>query len=902
MSKEMVISTSPHETKVALVEEGQVVEVYVEREKEFGLVGSIYKGRVTRVLPGMQSAFVDIGLDRDAFLYVSDFFEDLEEYEREASPTEVEEPSTEAEEPPAEAEAPPAAEPGEARAQAAAPEAEAPAPSEPAPEPQPVYGEPVPGESVHGEPVHAEPVQGEPVEEERQPDFVHHEPPLRLPEQRPLGRGPQGGRRRHRGGRGRHRGGRGPMDRGPMNRGMAPGMDRGPMDRSPMNRGPMDRGPMNRGPMDRGPMNRGPMDRGPMNRGPMDRGMAPGMARGPRAPYSRPREPQYRPPPEGFEPIILPGESLAKYRDRPARPPAEPPIPSEPRRGEVVAEAVGPDAPLPLTPAHEEIREAEIHEEFRAPATAEPAPEPTTRGESFAEPEAPPEHEAEGPAMSESESEPAATESTEAYPEASTLAEIQRAPQEDKVSLPPSVRDRTAGGVEWERGRGRGRGGRGRGRFGRPRGGRGRGPARPGREERARPTGRGPRMHARPSRGQPAISELLRAGQEIIVQIAKEQMGKKGARITSHVSLPGRYLVFMPTIEHVGVSRKIGTAEERARLRRVLLELKGTISGGFVVRTAASGCTDEDLRQDIDYLVKLWHDVRVRSEERSSPALLHHDLSLVERLLRDHFTQEYESVWIDNEEEYAKVVEFVAHFQPALTNRVKLYTKDAPIFDEMGVQREIDRALQPKVWLKSGGYIVINHTEALVAIDVNTGKYVGKGSTRLEDTIVKTNLDAIKEIVRQIRLRDLGGIIIIDFIDMEDRRNRHRVMAALEDALRVDRSPSKVLGFNEFGLIAITRKRSRLSLERLLCQPCPTCDGIGMVKSIPTLCYEIQNEARKMAHTIDAPELTIRANPEIIKALKVHESELVHELEEQTGKNIILQPDVTLHFEQYNIY
>jgi ribonuclease G len=650
-----------------------------------------------------------------------------------------------------------------------------------------------------------------------------------------------------------------------------------------------------------------------MDRGPMDRGPGFGMSRGPREPYGRgreshyrsPREPRYEPPREEVEPIILPGESLAKYRDRPVRPPAEPSLPGEPRRGEVVAEVVGPEAPLAPAPAHEEIHEAEVHEAIPVP-TAEPARQPGAPGETLAEPEAPSQPEAESPAMPETETELPASESAEAYPEASTLAEIQRTPVGDQVGLPPSVRDRIAGGVEWERGRGRsrGRGGRGRSRFGRDRGrgrgGRGGGPGRgPGREERGRPRMGG---HARPSRGQPAISELLRAGQEIIVQIAKEQMGKKGARITSHVSLPGRYLVYMPTIEHVGVSRKIGTAEERARLRRLLLELKGNISGGFVVRTAASGSTEEDLRQDIDYLVKLWHDIRVRSEERSSPALLHHDLSLVERLLRDHFTQEYESVWIDSEEEYAKVVEFVAHFQPTLANRVKLYTKDAPIFDEMGVQREIDRALQPKVWLKSGGYIVINHTEALVAIDVNTGKYVGKGSTRLEDTIVKTNLDAIKEIVRQIRLRDLGGIIIIDFIDMEDRRNRHRVMAALEEALRADRSPSKVLGFNEFGLIAITRKRSRQSLERLLCQPCPTCVGTGMVKSIPTLCFEIQNEARKMAHTIDAPELTIRANPEIIKALKARESELVHELEEQTGKNIILQPDVTLHFEQYNIY
>ncbi|MGH9862749.1 MAG: Rne/Rng family ribonuclease, partial [Candidatus Acidiferrales bacterium] len=408
--------------------------------------------------------------------------------------------------------------------------------------------------------------------------------------------------------------------------------------------------------------------------------------------------------------------------------------------------------------------------------------------------------------------------------------------------------------------------------------------------------------HARPSRGQPAIAELLRPGQEIIVQIAKEQMGKKGARITSHVTLPGRFLVYMPTIDHIGISRRIGTSEERNRLRRLLLELKGTSSGGFVVRTAAAGCSEEDLRQDIDYLVKLWHDNRVRADESPAPVLLHHDLSLVERLLRDQLSGEYESVWVDSEEEYAKIVEFVSRFQPGLVSRIKLYTKSSPIFEEMGVQQEIDRALRPKVWLKSGGYIVINHTEALVAIDVNTGKFVGKGSTRLEDTIVKTNLEAVKEISRQIRLRDLGGILIIDFIDMEDPRNRMRVMRALEEAQRNDRSPSKLLSFNEFGLVALTRKRTRQPLERLLCQPCPTCVGTGMVKSLETLCFEIQNEARKMAGTIDAPELTIRAHPEIVKSLKGLGHNLVRELEEQTGKNIILQSDNGLHFEEYNIY
>jgi ribonuclease G len=391
-------------------------------------------------------------------------------------------------------------------------------------------------------------------------------------------------------------------------------------------------------------------------------------------------------------------------------------------------------------------------------------------------------------------------------------------------------------------------------------------------------------------------------GQEIIVQIAKEQMGKKGARVTSHVTYPGRYLVYMPTIEHIGVSRKISSSQERARLRRLLLEWKGNYSGGFVVRTAATECSEEELRRDVEYLARQWQEIRARAAERPSPALLHRDLSLVERILRDHLTKDYNAVWIDGEEEYAKVVEFVSRFLPEMTQRVKLYTKPTPIFDEMGIQQEIERALRPKVWLRSGGYIVINHTEALVAIDVNTGKFVGKGSTRLEDTIVKTNLEAVKEIVRQIRLRDLGGIIVIDFIDMEDRRNRQRVMAALEESLGADKSPSKILSFNEFGLVSITRKHSKQSLERLLCQPCPYCTGIGMVKSMATLCYEIQTEARKLAETIDAPELTIRAHPEVLKALKGRDNLLVRELEEQTRKTLILQPDNTLHYEQYNVY
>jgi ribonuclease G len=405
-----------------------------------------------------------------------------------------------------------------------------------------------------------------------------------------------------------------------------------------------------------------------------------------------------------------------------------------------------------------------------------------------------------------------------------------------------------------------------------------------------------------PQRRPQLISEVLKAGQEIIVQIAKEPLGKKGARITSHVALPGRYLVYMPTVNHIGVSRRIASAEERSRLRRIVGEAKTPFPGGFIVRTAAEGAADEDIRNDVEFLGRSWEKIRAQAEPRKAPALLHRDLNLVERILRDYLNSDYVAIWIDNEEEYGKILEFVGRFQPKLVDRVKLYTKSTPIFEEFGIQQELDKALRPKVWLKSGGYIVINHTEALVAIDVNTGKYVGRGSTRLEDTIVKTNLEAVKEIVRQIRLRDLGGIIVLDFIDMEERRNRDKVMAALESALRADRAPSKVLSFNEFGLVNITRKRTKQALERVLSQPCPYCTGSGMVKSVPTICYEIQAEARKMAVDLDATSITLRVHPEIAKALKTREAGLVEELEQTARKSVIIQADPTLHWEQYDIY
>jgi ribonuclease G len=401
-------------------------------------------------------------------------------------------------------------------------------------------------------------------------------------------------------------------------------------------------------------------------------------------------------------------------------------------------------------------------------------------------------------------------------------------------------------------------------------------------------------------RAMPMISELLREGQEILVQVSKEPLGKKGARITSHIALPGRYLVYMPTVDHVGVSRKIASDEERLRLKRIINEHRNGLPGGFIVRTAAEGRGEDEFIQDIRFLGNLWSDIRSKSEKKAAPTLIHRDLNLVQRLLRDQLSQDYRAIRLDNETEFATVLDFVSKFQPALVNRVKLHTKDTPIFEEYGLNTEIEKALRPKVWLKSGGYIVINQTEALVAIDVNTGKFVGK-SNRLEDTIVRTNVDAVHEIVRQIRLRNLGGIIVVDFIDMEEKKNRQRVMAALEEAVRADRVPSKILQFNDFGLVAITRKRTQPSLERTLCRPCSYCNGSGWSKSPETICYDIQQEIKKMAHLFDAKEITVRVNPEIAKALKSGEFVSLSEIEEWTKKDITVKSDPLLHEEHFDI-
>jgi ribonuclease G len=399
----------------------------------------------------------------------------------------------------------------------------------------------------------------------------------------------------------------------------------------------------------------------------------------------------------------------------------------------------------------------------------------------------------------------------------------------------------------------------------------------------------------------PQISELLKEGQEVLIQIAKEPIGKKGARITSHIALPGRFLVFMPTVNHTGVSRKIASEEERQRLKRIIQSERENGGGGFIVRTAAAGASDEELRADIRFLKNLWNEIKSRSDTSKPPALIYHDLNVVERVLRDQVSSEFSAIWVDTEQEYERIVRFANRFQPGLVKRVKLYTKETPLYDQFGLNEEINKALKSKVWLKSGGYIVINQTEALVAIDVNTGKYVGK-TARLEDTIVKTNVDAIKEIVRQVRLRDLGGIIIIDFIDMDERRNRQKVMQALEEALRLDRAPSKVLQFNDFGLVAITRKRVKQSLERTIGTPCPYCQSTGFVKSVNTICNEIYVEMRKIASHLEHSDVMLRVNPEVAKTLKTNNAKLLNEMEELTKKTIIVKSDPALHQEQFDIH
>jgi ribonuclease G len=402
-----------------------------------------------------------------------------------------------------------------------------------------------------------------------------------------------------------------------------------------------------------------------------------------------------------------------------------------------------------------------------------------------------------------------------------------------------------------------------------------------------------------------SIDELLVQGQELVVQVVKDPLPNKGARITTHVTLPGRYLVLLPTVRHFGVSRRIEDEEERERLLTLVEELSGEGRHWLIVRTVGEGRDREDFEPDLEYLRKLWASIRRRAEKAAPPHLLNQEQDLALRTVRDLFSHEVSVLWVDDESTYERIVEFLDDVQPGLLGRVKLHGQEPPLFERFGIESQIEAALRSKVWLKSGGYIVINPTEALVAIDVNTGRFVGK--TNLEETVLETNLEAVREIVRQIRLRDLGGIIVLDLIDMTEEEHRERVFRALEEELAKDRSKTKMLAISEFGLVEITRKRSRTNLERLLTQPCPYCQGSGRVRAVETICLDLRRKVLE-SRELGAPglsgergELLLRVHPDVARALQGEEREVLAELERELGAEILIQADPSLHHERFDV-
>src|SRR5271156_5410190 len=942
MNKELFVSSTPHETKVGLVEDDLLAEIYLERENEYTLAGSIYKGRVTRVLPGLQSALVDIGLGRDAFLYVSDFME-LEEHDEDV--TDVV--------------------PANRGIQ------------DLRPQPAHVEGETSSASEKNGasESSFAFEAEGTEQHEEGQPSIAAASSETtggRDSQDRE--RGGWRGRRRRRGGRRDGRGdGRGDgrsdsRDRSAEPRLSAPAVESVPpaaIPRQPESARTHHFGP----PAGYQPIllpgesiskYRGLAQPGQVTRPQQFRAAepAPGSIAETAAPIAA-SFPEDEPifastidTEEGsFEAVRLNDEDSQPAREEASDASASTSVEWNREFHRRDAVSTGASAAAAQTSKQEAFEETEFeeteeeeertpyspeHSEFAqvVPQAAEAQPAAfgapgTLEEETIDEEEAYTvryEHSSdEGYDEFEEETQAAGQANGEARPRGfsearetvdeihmTSLAESGGTPaegsapesEEDSEELEveeaqaqaEALLDAEAGGTVVDaRAEVRAPAGTASYTQRAPR-------PRPGYDRRGggRRGGGGRRFPRREQQEVPKISDLLKEGQEILVQIAKEPIGKKGARITSHIALPGRFLVYMPTVNHTGVSRKIASDEERQRLKRIVMSERENGHGGFIVRTAAQNASEEELRADIRFLKGLWNDIKTRAEASKPPALIYHDLNVVERVLRDQVTSDFSVIWVDTEPEYERILRFFKRFQPALVKRVKLYTKETPLFEQFGLKEEMDKALKSKVWLKSGGYIVINQTEALVAIDINTGKYVGKTS-RLEDTVVKTNVDAIKEIVRQIRLRDLGGIIIIDFIDMDERRNRQRVMQALEEELRHDRAPSKVLQFNDFGLVAITRKRVKQSLERTIGAPCPYCQSTGYVKSVTTVCNEIYVEIRKIAKHLERQDVMLRVNPDVAKELKSNNGRLLNEMEEMTKRTIIVKSDPALHQEQFDI-
>jgi ribonuclease G len=394
------------------------------------------------------------------------------------------------------------------------------------------------------------------------------------------------------------------------------------------------------------------------------------------------------------------------------------------------------------------------------------------------------------------------------------------------------------------------------------------------------------------------IEGLLQEGQDILVQVSKEPMGTKGPRITSHVSLAGRHLVYMPTVDHIGISRRIEDEKERNRLKEIMQEIRAP-DEGYIVRTVSERASKEKLKAETEFLARLWKNTQKKKETCPSPCLLHKELTITLRAVRDLFTREIDRLVIDSRDEYQLIMDFIENFVPSLRYSVELYEGREPLFDAYGIEMEISRALDKKIWLKSGGYIIIETTEALSTIDVNTGGYVGKRN--LQETIVKTNLEAVKEIAYQIRLRNMGGLIVIDFIDMEKESDKDRVFLALKEALDKDRATTTVLKMSELGLIEMTRKRTRVNINLFLTEPCFYCEGRGRLKSPATVCYDILRELEREPVSSGGGKIYLLVNPEVERVLREEERYSIIELEKKINQRIVIIPQNDFHLEQYEI-
>ena len=394
------------------------------------------------------------------------------------------------------------------------------------------------------------------------------------------------------------------------------------------------------------------------------------------------------------------------------------------------------------------------------------------------------------------------------------------------------------------------------------------------------------------------IEDILREGQEILVQVSKEPLGTKGARVTTHISLAGRNIVSMPTSYHTGISKKITSEHERDRLREIIEKLRPE-KHGFIARTVSEGKEEDELKGDFDYLFKLWNTIRKKGQHTGAPGLVHRELSMTLRAVRDLYTEDVERIVVDSEEEYRKTIDFMDSFMPYTKHSIDLYKNNIPIFDHFGIELDIGKMLNKKVWLKSGGYIVIEETEALCAIDVNTGKYVGKKN--MEETILKTNMEAVREIAYQLRIRNIGGIIIIDFIDMETETNREKVFDALKAEMEKDRNRTNVQKISEFGLIEMTRQRRRKSLSGTMCETCPYCSGRGSVKSRASVCYEIFRELEREAAYDIAETLCVLVHPDVAKLLLETENDTLKNLEKRLSRKILVETDNSFHRENFEI-